>query len=383
MNTNDFDYIVVGAGLAGASLANILAAHDKKVLIIEKRNHIAGNAYDVIDPNGILIHQYGPHIFHTNEKEVFEYLSSFVPFVKYEHKVLGNIDGKLVPIPFNFKSLEIMLPDKADLIKQKLLSKYEKDARVSIFDLIHDEDEVIKEFGQYVFEKVFAYYTAKQWGISIDKVDTSVINRVPVVLGYNDLYFSDIYQYMPKDGFTALVQKMLDNPNIEVRLDTNAAEHIKLAKGKIYYDNESYNGTLIHTGKIDELFGYPFGRLPYRSLNLVFEALDQTTYQPNSVVNYLTSEKFTRITEFKYLTGQVLDGKTTILKEFPLPADENYESYYPIPNELNLHRYEEYRSLASGFPKLHLLGRLAEYRYYNMDIVVKKAIELAKELLNK
>ena len=378
-----YDYIIVGAGFAGASLANILAKENKKILIIEKRNHIGGNSYDCYDKNNVLIHLYGPHIFHTYYEEVFEFLKQFGEFEKYEHKVLGNIDGKLVPIPFNFKSLEIMLPKQEKIIKEKLLLRYEKDSRVSIFDLLNDDDKVIKEFGRYVFDKVFAYYTAKQWGVSVNQIDTSVINRVPVVLGYNDLYFADTYQYMPKNGFTSLFENMLKSENIDVRLSTKANDVLKLEDGMIYFEDELFTGKVIYTGEIDELFSYKFGKLKYRSLDLKFETINKTNYQQGSVINYLTSEKFTRITEFKYLTNQHLNGVTTILKEYPLPSSDTTEAYYPIFKKENVEQYEQYANLAKEYKNLYMLGRLAEYKYYNMDVVIKKAMDLAQLLLSE
>lgn len=380
MKYRDFDYIVVGAGFAGATTANLLAKQNKKVLIIEKRDHIGGNMYDYYDTNGVLVHKYGPHIFHTNFKEVFDYLSSFVKFEKYEHKVLANIDGVLVPVPFNFTSLERLLPEKAKEIEEILLKKYPDKKRVSILDLINDDNEMIREFGQFVFEKIFVHYTAKQWGIPIEQVDSSVINRVPVVLGYDDLYFSDTYQYMPKKGFTDIFDKMLDHPNIEILLSTPVNDVLSLKDGKIYVQGELYEGRVIYTGAIDEFFLYQFGRLPYRSLRLAFERHDVTYYQPNSVINYTVSEDFTRITEFKYLANQHIEGHTTILKEYPELYNGNNTPYYPIQNEDNIAQYNKYKALADSYPNLYLCGRLAEYKYYNMDGVIKKAIELVKEL---
>lgn len=379
-----YDVIVVGAGFAGATVANLLAKENKKVLVIEKRSQIGGNMYDYLDTNGVLVHKYGPHIFHTNYKEVKDYLESFTPFVFYQHKVLGNIDGTLVPIPFNFTSLEKLLPDQAKEIEGKLLKKYPNQNRVSILELLNDEDPQIKWFGEYVYEKVFVHYTAKQWGIHPDKVDKSVINRVPVVFGYEDLYFSDKYQCMPKEGFTKIFEGMLKSPNIDILLDTNVVDVIKLENGKIMLNNEEFKGLLLFSGAIDELFNYRFGPLPYRSLNLVFERHDVTYYQPNSVVNYPTSEDFTRISEFKYLAGQNIPGHTTILKEYSLTYDKDNPiastPYYPIQNPENIALYNQYRDLLKDYPQVYLCGRLAEYKYYNMDVVILKAFEVAEEM---
>ena len=379
-----YDVIVIGAGFAGATAANLLARLGKQVLVIEKRDHIGGNSYDYIHSNGVLVHKYGPHIFHTNYKEVFEYLKEFGEFVPYKHKVLANIDGTLVPVPFNFTSLEMLYKEKAKPIEEKLVNKYPNQTRVSVLDLINDDDKDIKEFGNFVYEKVFAYYTAKQWGIHPDKVDKSVINRVPVVLGYDDLYFADTYQYMPVNGFTSLFNNMLKSENIDVLLNTPANSILKLDNGKIYLDGELFNGKVVYTGALDELFEYRYGPLPYRSLKLVFEDHDVTHYQSASVVNYTTSEDFTRITEFKYLSNQDIKGKTTILKEYSLSYNEsNYKEidpYYPIQNDYNNELYQEYRKLLKAYTQVSLCGRLAEYKYYNMDAVILRAFEVAKNL---
>ena len=378
-----FDFIVVGAGFAGATIANLLAKENKKVLLIEKRSHIGGNMYDYYDENGVLVHLYGPHIFHTNFKEVFDYLKSFVEFEFYQHRVLGNIDGVLVPVPFNFTSLEKLLPEKAERLEKILKEQYPDKERVSVLDLINNPNPDVHEFGEYVFEKVFVHYTAKQWETTIDKIDSSVINRVPVVLGYDDLYFSDTYQYMPKKGFTDIFEHMLDSKNIKIMLNTPCEKVLTLKDGVIYLNGERFDGPVVYTGALDELFGYCYDRLPYRSLRLQFERHDVTYYQPASVVNYTVSEDFTRITEFKYLSNQKIEGKTTILKEYPQKYNGNNTPYYPIQNDVNLAMYNRYRDLAKQYPNLYLCGRLAEYKYYNMDGVIKKAFEVAKELLNK
>ena len=315
------DVIIVGAGFAGSTLANLFANANKKVLVIDKRSHIGGNMYEEVRENGVRIHKYGPHIFHTNDKEVFEYLQKFTSFYFYEHRVIGYIDGEYVPIPFNFKSLELLFPsDKVKIIKEKLLSTYKDQKKVSILDLLNDSDEVIKEFGKYVYEKVFVHYTAKQWNVPISEVDSSVINRVPVILGYDDRYFQDTYQAMPKNGYNEIFENMLNHKNIEIKLNTNALDLIKIDidNKKIYYNNEEFKGTLIYSGALDELLEYKYGPLPYRSLDLVFEDRCENYYQPSSVVNYTVSEKFTRITEFKYLSNQIVKDNTTILKEYPL-----------------------------------------------------------------
>lgn len=384
---NNYDIIVIGAGFAGATTANILANKGYKVLVIEKRNHIGGNAYDYYNENGVLVHKYGPHIFHTSIKRVFDYLNSFVEFEKYEHKVLGNIDGTLVPIPFNFTALEHLFGSRAKDIENKLLARHPNQSRISVLDLMNDDDKVIKNFGKYVYEKVFAFYTAKQWRIKIEDVDKSVINRVPVVIGYEDLYFSDSYQFMPKNGFSDIFNKMLDSPNIDIILGTSANSVLTLKKDKIYFNNQEFKGKVVYTGALDELFNYQYGILPYRSLRLKFENHNITWYQPASVVNYTTSEKFTRITEFKYLSNQDIPNHTTILKEYPLSyTEKNYRKatpYYPIQNKENIQKYLRYKDLLSNYKNIYLCGRLAEYEYYNMDIVIDKALDVAQKIIDE
>ncbi len=383
-----FDMLIVGSGFAGAVMARKVADQGKRVLIVEKRAQIGGNMYECFDEAGIRIHLYGPHIFHTNNQEVFDFLKQYSEFYPYEHKVLGRIDGKLVPIPFNFTSLEMLFEkEKADKIKEKLKEAYPEQEKVSILDLIKNEDSWIKEFGEFVFEKVFVHYTAKQWGIPIEEVDQSTINRVPVVLGYDDRYFKDSIQYMPKDGFTKLFENMLDSDKIEIKLNKNITEMLRLdfETKKVYVEEEEFTGPIIFTGAVDELLDFKYGRLPYRSLDLVFENYPKTYYQTNSVVNYPNEEEFTRITEFKYLTNQEKEGTTSILKEYPLKYDGNnkkcLDPYYPIINGENLNMYEQYKKEVEQFTNIHLVGRLAEYKYYNMDAVVARALEVSKEFL--
>ncbi|MDF9407898.1 UDP-galactopyranose mutase [Pelotomaculum isophthalicicum JI] len=381
-----FDIIVIGCGFAGAVAARKFAEEkNKKVLLLEKRSHIAGNMYEDMDINGIYVHRYGPHIFHTNLDYVFEYLKRFSDWFSYEHRVLGRIDGQLVPIPFNFTSIEkLFSEEKADIIKKRLIEIFLDRQVISVMEIMNNSDEIIKELGQYIFEKVFINYTAKQWGIPIEQVDGSVISRVPVVLGYDDRYFQDKIQVMPKYGYTKLFEKILNHPNITIKLNCNAAKKIKIIDKNVYFDGEIYRKPIIYTGAVDDLLNYKYGELPYRSLDLVFERYDVTNFQPCAVVNYPNEEDYTRITEFKYLTGQVVNGKTTILKEYPLHynimAEKGNIPYYPIINERNLKRYEMYKADIERTGNIFLCGRLAEYKYYNMDAVVDRAIKIAEEV---
>lgn len=376
------DVIIIGAGFAGATVANVLANKGKNVLIIDKRDHIGGNAYDYMEED-ILIHKYGPHIFHTNSKDVFDYLSNFTEWYKYEHKVLGHVDNKLVPIPFNFKSIEECLPEKAEKLIDLLKKDYGEGKKVPIMELLSNENEDIRYLANYIYEHVFKYYTMKQWDMKVEELDGAVSARVPVNTSYDDRYFNDAYQYMPKEGYTKLIGKMLDNEHIEVLLGTNVTDILKLEDGTIYYNGEVFEGDVYYTGALDELFEYKYGELPYRSLDLILERLNKT-FQDAATENYPENDvKFTRITEYKHFMEVEPKGVTYIHTEYPFPYRRNGEvgnvPYYPIIKDENQALYETYVKEASKYPKLHLIGRLAEYKYYNMDAIVLKALEMCKD----
>ena len=376
------DVIIIGAGFAGATVANVLANKGKDVLIIDKRDHIGGNAYDYMEED-ILIHKYGPHIFHTNSKEVFDYLSNFTEWYKYEHKVLGHVDNKLVPIPFNFKSIEECLPEKAEKLIELLKKDYGEGKKVPIMELLSNENEDIRYLANYIYEHVFKYYTMKQWDMKVEELDSAVSARVPVNTSYDDRYFNDTYQYMPKEGYTKLIEKMLDNEHIEVLLNTNVTNILKLDDGTIYYNGVPFTGDVYYTGALDELFDYKHGELPYRSLDLILERLNRT-FQNAATENYPENDvKFTRITEYKHFMEDEPKGVTYIHTEYSFPYKRNGEvgnvPYYPIIKDENQALYETYVKEASKYPKLHLIGRLAEYKYYNMDVIVLKALEMCKD----
>ena len=375
------DVIVIGSGFAGATVANILAQKGQKVLVIDKRDHIGGNAFDFKE-DGILIHKYGPHIFHTNSKEVFDYLSNFTEWYKYEHKVLGHIQNKLVPIPFNLKSIDECLPDKANMLKELLIKDYGEGKKVPIMELLKNENEDIRYLANYIYEHVFKYYTMKQWGMKVEELDSAVSARVPVNTSYDDRYFNDTYQYMPKEGYTSLVQKMLDNENIEIRLNTKANDILKLEDGNIYFEGNMFEGKVYYTGALDELFEYKLGELPYRSLDLILERKNKT-FQDAATENYPENDvKFTRITEYKHFLENEQDGVSYIHTEYPFPYRRNGEvgnvPYYPIFTNENQTLYENYVEQAKQYSNLILLGRLAEYKYYNMDAIVLRALEIVK-----
>lgn len=377
-----YDVIIVGAGYAGAVSARKLAEKGKKILIIEERGHIGGNAFDEFDEHGILIHTYGPHIFHTKDKEVYDFLGRFTEWIPYHHKVVGKVYDKFIPIPFNLNSIRMVYEkEKAEKLIEKLIDEYGKESAIPILKLRENEDEAIRELAEYVYENVFVKYTGKQWGVKPYEIDEAVTARVPVILTGTDGYFTDEYQAMPKDGYTKLFTEMLAHPNIEIRLDSSAKDCLKLENGQIYFECIEFTGDVIFTGMTDELFDRCFGSLPYRSLKFDFSYHNINSYQPEAVVNYTVDEDFTRITEFKKMTGQQAEG-TTIMKEYSLNfvPDTELIPYYAILNDENKALYDKYAGLAAEYKNLHLLGRLAEYKYYNMDAITKKALELCERM---
>lgn len=380
-----YDCIIIGSGIAGAAAARILAEEQgRKVLVLEKKHHIGGNCYDGKDEYGILVHWYGPHIFHTGNEEVYEWLSRFTDWYAFGHEVVARVGDKLLPVPFNLNTLKMVYgEEKAAVLEKKLVDTFGFGARVPILKLREQQDEDLRAIADYVYENVFLRYTMKQWGQTPEEIDPAVTGRVPVVISYDNRYFGDKYQGMPRDGFTPMFEKMLDHPNIEVRTNTDAKDALVISEkeGKVLLEGQEFHGTVIYTGPVDELFDCRFGRLPYRTLRFDFEHYDKPDYQGHSVVNYTVSEDYTRITEFKYLTGQKADS-TTIVKEYPFAytGAEGEIPYYAIMNEENNALYRKYADLAAQIPDFHLLGRLAEYKYYNIDAMAAKAIALARSL---
>ncbi len=362
-----FDYLIVGAGFAGSVLAERLASvAGKKVLIIDQRNHIAGNAFDYYNEEGIFIHKYGPHIFHTNSKNIIDYLGQFTAWRPYEHRVLASVDGQLVPIPINLNTINELygLSLSSDELEQFFEKRAEKVEKVKT-----SEDVVISRVGRELYEKFFRNYTKKQWDLEPSELDASVTSRVPVRTNRDNRYFTDTYQLMPLHGYTKMFENMLSHPNIKVMLNTDYREIADI----VPYKN------LIYTGPIDEYFNYCYGKLPYRSINFKFETLDMEKYQATGTVNYPNDYAYTRITEFKYLTGQQ-HKKTAIVYEFPTGEGD---PYYPIPRQENAEIYRKYEALAATMTNTYFTGRLATYKYYNMDQVVAQSLTLFKKLAQR
>ena len=353
-----FDYLIVGAGFAGSVLAERLAnGSGKKVLICDKRPHIAGNAFDFYNDDGILIHKYGPHIFHTNSREVLDYLSRFTEWREYQHRVLASVDGMLVPMPINLNTINKLYG--LNLTAFEVEEFFEKHAEKC--DVIRtSEDVVVSKVGRELYEKFFRNYTRKQWGLDPSELDASVTARVPTRTNRDDRYFTDTFQAMPKHGYTRMFEKMLDHPNIKIMLNCDYRE----IASQIGYRE------MIYTGPIDQFFDYRYGKLPYRSLEFKHETHDTETFQTAPVVNYPNEQAFTRITEFKYLTGQE-HKKTSVVYEFPQATGD---PYYPIPRKENAGIYAKYKVLADNAQNVHFVGRLATYKYYNMDQIVAQSL---------
>jgi len=360
-----YNYLIVGAGIAGCVLAERLAALGNRILIVEIRNHIGGNCYDEFNQDGILIHRYGPHIFRTNSQEIWNYLSCFTEWHHYQHKVLAYVDGLKVPFPVNLDTLSILLNQQfssADMKEYLDKSRYQADVKA----INNAEDMAISLVGQELYEKFFKHYTEKQWNLRPEELAAEVTGRIPVRLNRDSRYFNDKYQGLPKHGYTKMFNRMLEHPNIQILLQTDYKQIIE----NISFDK------MIYTGPIDYFFDYVHGRLPYRSLKFEFETLPMEYYQEVGTVNYPNDYDFTRISEYKHLTGQK-HLWTTIAREYPAEG----EPYYPVPTEMNQALYNRYASEAEKLKSVYFLGRLAEYRYYSMDQVITQVFRILNNII--
>ncbi len=368
--TESYQNLVVGAGISGIVLARLLAEEGQSVLIIDRRNHIGGNCYDYFDENGINVHKYGPHIFRTDREDIWQFLSKFTTWHKYIHKVRASIDGKEVPIPFNFTSLNTLFDtQKAKIFKEKLIGTYGENKKVPILELKKSTDKDLQELAAFIYEKVFYHYTLKQWGFKPEDLGGDTLARVPVYTSYYDGYFTENYQAIPTCGYTKMFENMLAHPNIKVQLNTEFGN----------LKNISYECTFF-SGSIDEFFNYKFGVLPYRSLKFEFKTLGQEKFQSVAVVNYTGKEPYTRITEFKHFLDQNTQ-KTTIAYEYPLAFElGKNERYYPILKPENETLYSEYLALAAKERNLYFIGRLGEYKYYSMQSAISAIFDLFKKI---
>jgi UDP-galactopyranose mutase len=358
-----FDYLVVGGGFSGSVVAERLASAGFKVCVSDRRPHIGGNAYDCFDDDGVLVHKYGPHIFHTDSPRIYMYLSRFTAWRPYEHRVLAHVDGKQVPFPINIDTVNAIYGLSLD--EQDIAEFYRQQA-VPIAKARNFEEAVISQIGRGLYEKFIRNYTRKQWALDPSEMDASVAARVPARTNRDARYFTDRFQVMPRHGYTRMFERMLDHKNITVLLQADFAE----LGNAVRYRN------LIYTGPIDEYFDHRYGELPYRSLQFQFETLNERQVQPVAVVNYPNDHAYTRVTEFKHLTGQEHE-KTTLVYEYPCASGD---PYYPIPCARNAALYQKYKALAAATPHVHFLGRLGSYRYYNMDQCVGQALALADRI---
>jgi len=358
-----FDYLIVGAGFAGSVCAERLASVGKRVILCDRRPHVGGNAYDHYDDAGILVHKYGPHIFHTGSARIFGYLSRFTAWRPYEHRVLAHVDGKILPFPINIDTVNRLYG--LDLDESNIAAFYAERAE-RIARPRTSEEAVVGKVGRDLYERFFRNYTRKQWGLDPSELDAAVAARVPARTNRDDRYFGDAYQAMPLHGFTRMFERMLDHRNVTIVLNTDYADLLREVRCR----------ETIYTGPIDAYFDYRFGKLPYRSLDFAFETHDRAVFQPGAVVNYPNDHAYTRVTEFKYLTGQE-HPRTTIVKEYPRAEGD---PYYPVPRAANQELYAKYRELAESVPGVHFVGRLATYKYYNMDQVVGQALALVDRL---
>jgi UDP-galactopyranose mutase len=360
-----FDFLVVGAGFAGATIAERLASQaGKRVLVCDRRPHIGGNAYDHYDEAGILVHKYGPHIFHTQSREVYDYLSLFTDWRPYQHRVLACVDGQHVPIPINLDTVNRLYGTNYTSFE---LEAFFKSVAEPVERIRTSEDVIVSKVGRELYEKFFRNYTRKQWGLDPSELDACVTARVPVRTNRDDRYFTDTYQVMPLGGYTRMFERMLTHPNIKILLNADYRE----VQGAIPHRE------VIFTGPVDEFFDYRFGRLPYRSLDFKFETRNEPLAQAGPVINYPNENAYTRVTEFKYLTGQE-HPKTTLVYEF---SKAEGDPYYPIPRPENAALYKKYQELADTTPNVRFLGRLGTYKYYNMDQVVAQALALFRKTL--
>jgi UDP-galactopyranose mutase len=384
----NYQAVVVGAGLSGAVTAERMATQlGWKVLVLEQRSHLGGNCYDEYDASSVLIHRYGPHLFHTDKQHVWEYLSQFTEWHPYEHRVLSHIDGQLLPIPFNLTSIErCFSAEKAQAMIAALMTRFGEGARIPILQLKQESEPLLAELAEFIYQRAFVNYTCKQWGVTPESISPEVTARVPVVVSRDDRYFTDPWQAVPLSGYTAMLERMLTHPLIELHLATPMEKHVRLnwQQNEILLDGKPFSGPVIYTGMLDQLVADEEIRLPYRSLRFEHQHLPQTQFQPVTTVNYPNEHAFTRITEFKHLTGQQHAG-TSIVYEYPCvyESEKGLEPYYPMFTENAQAHYAKIRNELSQFPQLIMLGRLAEYRYFDMDDAVDNALNIFTTRINK
>lgn len=381
-----YDYLIVGCGLSGMIVARELAEAGKKVHLIERRNHIGGNIYDYKDENGILVQKYGPHVFFTDNVEIENYIKRFIPVEYFYPECRTYIDGKAIPMPFNFKSIELIYDDSrfVEKLKQELIDEFGEGSIVSVVDVINSKNDDINKYGMYMYEHEYRKYSAKQWGKPIEDIDPSVFMRVPVYISYKKPYLKAKYQYMPKGGFTELAKSILNHRNIEVELSVDALEDIVLDADKQTISYKNFTGPIIYTGPLDALFGYKYGSLPYRALEFTWKVVNKNKAPETPLSAYPEGDKYIRITDYTQFPSQEFGDKAVIAIEYPIEYKQDElcgnEPYYPTLTNESKEMFEKYNNMARKVRNLYWCGRLAEFKYYNMDAVIINAISLAEKL---
>lgn len=376
------DYLIIGAGICGSVIARELAEQGKTVTIWERRDHIGGNMYDYVDEHGFLVQKYGPHTFHTKKKELYDYMCRFASWQDYKLTCGAMWDGKYTPTPFNFTTIDTFFPvEKAAVLKEKLKKAFAGRETATVVEVLSYPDADIRAYAEYLFANDYAPYTAKQWGVSPAEIDPSVLKRVPLRFSYDEGYFDDPYQVMPEHSFTEFFENLLDHPGITVQLGVEALEHLQIQDNRILLDGEPCPVPVVYTGALDELFGRVYGALPYRSLRFAWRYEERDSLQNAPVVAYPQEAGYTRITEYKKLPVQEGHG-TSYALEYPLPYQEgqSVEPYYPVLTQESQQQYDKYRKLADAVPGLICCGRLADFKYYNMDQALERALDLCKSL---
>lgn len=376
------DILIVGCGLSGAVIARHKAERGKKVVVWERRNHIGGNMYDYVDKHGFLVQKYGPHTFHTKQKELYDYMCRYESWQDYKLTCGAAWDGKYTPTPFNFTTIDTFYSkEKADKLKEKLRRAYAGRSTATVVEVLEHPDPDIRSYAEFLFQNDYAPYTAKQWGVAPKTIDPSVLKRVPLRFSYEEGYFDDPYQVMPEHSFTHFFKNLLDHPNIEVELEIEALERVKVQGDKLVLDREEITFPVVYTGALDELFNCAYGRLPYRSLRFEWKYTEKDSLQPAPVVAYPQETDYTRITEYKKLPVQNRQGSSYAV-EYPLPCreGEKLEPYYPVLTAESQEQYIKYKTLADQIPNLTLCGRLADFKYYNMDQALEQALKSANAI---
>lgn len=374
-------FYIIGSGIVGCVIAHELAEKGKEIVVWERRNHTGGNLFDFTDDYGVRVQLYGPHIFHTKIKRVWEYVNRFCEFKDYNLVCGSVIDGKCVPTSFDFQSVDTFFPEEAEKIKEHIKIVFGDQKSATILEMLDCGDEYVRKFAQYLYDKDYAPYTAKQWGIKPEEVDRDIFKRVPVIFSYGSKYFSDPYQALPVRGYTELIDNLLTHINISVYTNFEALEHLSIKNGILFIDGMKADGSVVYTGPIDELFECKFGRLPYRSLQFEWKHDDIDSFQDMPVVAYPQAVGYTRITEYKKLPDQDVKG-TTYAVEYPLPyrRGENNEPYYPVLTDESKELFEKYSRMAAETENLICCGRLADFKYYNMDQAIDRALTVAEQL---